>query len=156
MNKHHSIPSLTEKQVEQFWAKVQRAGPDECWLWTGGVTKAKHSQDYGIWHINNSTLHLRPHRVAYTLLIGPIDWPLTLDHVAGRCTSTLCCNPAHLEPVTTADNVRRYYLAQTHCKRGHQIERHGRSCRLCGNMKKRESNARKSIIIEAPIAALIH
>ncbi len=161
MRNHHVIPSLTETQVSQFWAKVDKRGPDECWKWTGGVTKANHSQNYGIWHINNSTMHLRPHRVAYTLLVGPINWPLTLDHVAGRCSSTLCCNPSHLEPVTQGANVQRYYAARTHCNRGHEITERGHHCRPCANLKTKERRdaeraAKKSVVItDRPMAALI-
>jgi hypothetical protein len=55
------------------------------------------------------------HRVAYELLVGPIPEGLTLDHVRDRgCTSTACVKaiadergPAHLEPVTMEENVRR-------------------------------------------------
>ncbi len=143
MKSHYTIPNLTETQVRCFWALVDKRGPNDCWPWLGGVTKAKHSQDYGIWHIDNSTMNLRPHRVAYTLLVGPIVWPLTLDHVAGRCYTTLCVNPAHLEPVTQGDNVRRYYLNRTHCKRGHKIEQHGKPCGPCKTIGKRRERARK-------------
>ncbi len=156
MRKRHPIPQLTEIQVRCFWALIHRLGPDDCWLWHGGVTKAANSQDYGIWHIDGTTKHLRPHRVAYTLLIGPIPDGLDIDHVHGKCTSSLCCNPAHLEPVTTGENVRRYYLSRTHCKRGHPITQHGHSCRPCNNERLRLKRQRATTITEAPIAAFIN
>lgn len=49
------------------------------------------------------------HRAAYELLVGPIPAGLTLDHL---CRNTKCCNPAHLEPVTNAENVRRAWAAR--------------------------------------------
>jgi hypothetical protein len=70
-----------------------------CWTWTGAV----QSRGYGscgyqrrIW----ST-----HRLSYELLVGPIPSGLTIDHL---CRNKRCCNPAHLEPVTNLENIRRY------------------------------------------------
>lgn len=58
------------------------------------------------------------HRVVYALLAGPIPEGLTLDHVEARgCIYKRCCWPAHLEPVTNAENIRRYWA--TH-ERGQQ------------------------------------
>jgi hypothetical protein len=42
--------------------------------------------------------------VAYLLTIGPIPEGLHLDHL---CRNPPCVNPAHLEPVTCAENLRR-------------------------------------------------
>lgn len=44
------------------------------------------------------------HRVAYELARGPVPRKLFLDHLCGRRS---CCNPDHLDPVTTAENNRR-------------------------------------------------
>ncbi len=160
MRKRQPIPELTETQVRCFWALVQVAGPDECWPWIGGVTKAANSQDYGIWHIRTDStgklVNLRPHRVAWTLANGPIPDGLDIDHVFGKCSTSLCCNAAHIEPVTTGENVRRYYLSRTHCKRGHEITEHGHSCRPCNNERLRLKRQRSTTITENPIAALIH
>jgi hypothetical protein len=68
------------------------------------------------------------HRLVYTLLAGPIPVDLRdLDHVKARgCRSTACCWPAHLEPVTQAENIRRRGPgrsangAKTHCPAGHE------------------------------------
>ena len=48
------------------------------------------------------------HRVTYTLLVEPIPEDFELDHVyALSCRSHACCWPAHLEPVTPAENSAR-------------------------------------------------
>ena len=73
-----------------------------CWIWTG----ACNSVGYG--HMRWNGRHVFVHRLAYELSVGPIPQGLEIDHVAERgCVSRACCNPAHLEPVTHAENVRR-------------------------------------------------
>ncbi len=150
------MPKFSLAQIKRFWDFVDVGIPSECWPWRGGVTTAKHSKPYGIFHHSKEYPRLRPHRISRTLLKGPFPDELDLDHVYELCSDTLCCNPDHTEPVTTGINVKRYYLSRTHCKRGHPITQHGKPCTPCRTLKKREERARKSTITEAPIAALIH
>jgi hypothetical protein len=44
------------------------------------------------------------YRVAHELAIGPIPEGMEVDHL---CFNPGCCNPAHLEAVTPAENKRR-------------------------------------------------
>lgn len=81
-----------------FWSKVQPTG--FCWLWTGTT----HKEGYGI--IKRDRQPWKAHRLAYTLLVGPIADGLELDHL---CRIRLCVNPDHLEPVTKRVNVLRGY-----------------------------------------------
>lgn len=86
-----------------FWAKVDKLGPDECWLWTA----YKRPAGYGTIGTNRGG-HKQAHRVAYEMLVRPIPEGLELDHL---CRVTSCVNPAHLEPVTRAENRRREMAA---------------------------------------------
>jgi hypothetical protein len=82
---------------------------------------------------------LAAYRVAYILLVGPIPEGLQLDHL---CRVASCVNPAHLEPVTQQENIRRQLAAITHCPKGHEYtpentghDRHGgRYCRICSRL----------------------
>jgi hypothetical protein len=69
-----------------------------CWFWTSIINHG----GYGI-----VKMHKRPyrvHRVSYERHVGPIPHHLVLDHL---CRNRDCLNPKHLEPVTSAENLRR-------------------------------------------------
>jgi hypothetical protein len=102
---------------ERFWPKVDKAGPipanrpelGPCWLWTS----IKTERGYGYFIANTSRAARTPnggqkrvpaHRYAYELVVGPVPEGLELDHL---CRNHSCVNPAHLEPVTHQENVRR-------------------------------------------------
>ncbi|MFI6033013.1 HNH endonuclease signature motif containing protein [Streptomyces sp. NPDC051315] len=80
---------------------VKRGG---CWIWQGRTGK----NGYGRISLND-TLHYA-HRVAYETFVGPIAADLTIDHL---CRVPMCINPAHLEPVTRAENTRRENAARS-------------------------------------------
>lgn len=129
--------------AERFWEKVERGNPDECWLWTGVV----HATYGRFWLDGNA--NIGAHRMAYKLMVGPIPEGLHLDHL---CKVRLCCNPAHLEPVTQAENNRRAYASKTHCPHGHPYDeantyidtRGHRNCRTCRNAASRRSQQRQA------------
>jgi HNH endonuclease len=107
----------------------------ECWVYTGTLHNGYGSVYYEgqAWKV---------HRLAWTLANGPVPEGLVLDHL---CRNRACCNPDHLEPVTSLENTRRspiHHGAKVRCKQGHAftaentgINRHKdetrRYCRIC-------------------------
>lgn len=73
-----------------------------CWVWRGGTVNG-----YGRTSVAGKAVAV--HRAAYEVLVGPIPEGLTLDHL---CRNRACYNPAHLEPVTLSENVRRAWDAR--------------------------------------------
>lgn len=82
-----------------------------CWTWTGPLAPNGYGQ------VNAWDKRWLVHRLAYTLMVGPIPVGLQIDHL---CRVRNCVRPTHLEPVTQAENLRRQGTAVTHCPRGHE------------------------------------
>lgn len=127
-------PFTLAQSCESHLARCRR-GPTECWVWSGSLTR----EGYG--RVMIAQRAYTAHRKVYEYLVGPIPPGLELDHL---CRNRGCVNPAHLEPVTTKENLLRGIGAcaknavKTHCKRGHKFDEantyltaNGRSCRQC-------------------------
>ncbi|MFO0799729.1 MAG: HNH endonuclease signature motif containing protein [Gemmataceae bacterium] len=93
LNPRHLVLAGGEKSRatmrERFEARVEKSGPDDCWLW-----KLKPgAAGYGCLSMGKGNNPLLAHRVAWELTHGPIPEGL---FVKQRCQNRLCCNPAHL------------------------------------------------------------
>lgn len=94
---HHTIPTLSRKDIVRFWSKVDIRGPEECWTWKAG----RFPSDYSIFALNHH-LTLRSHRVAYFLSQGDLfNQNLCVLH---SCDNPPCCNFDHLYQGTNAEN----------------------------------------------------
>lgn len=127
--------------------------PLGCWIYMGRLNRG----GYGVIGQRRGEGWL-VHRLVYEDFLGPIPEGLDLDHL---CFTPACCNPAHLEPVTRAENTRRQWLAgrgaahvnaaKTHCPRGHLYDAENtrvkpsdgrRRCRTCMQEQRRAYRAR--------------
>jgi hypothetical protein len=117
-------------------------GPDGCWVFTGATTLG-----YGrISRPQGATHSALAHRITYEYFVGPIPDGLELDHL---CRVPLCCNPAHLQAVTSRENLLRgihpnMVAARTGvCRNGHSdwhVRADGRrECRECRRLKRSAS-----------------
>lgn len=160
-----NIPTVKELPVEErFWPKVNKSGPipegqtdlGPCWVWTGALT----GSNYGAFTDRAISTARRgfvlAHRWSYQAAHGPIPDGLHLDHL---CRNPPCVNPAHLEPVTVAENLLRSDIApstingaKTHCPQGHPYSpentritpQPGRECKECRRETTRRFRARKA------------
>ena len=122
-----------------------------CWLWTGHI----NHNGYGtLWYLGKTT---RAHRLSHEVHVGPIPTGLQIDHL---CRVRRCVNPAHLETVTSRENVLRgisptaFNATKSHCKNGHPftgenllaVQRPGgvftRGCRMCRTASKLRERGR--------------
>ena len=92
---------LTQKQIDYFWARVDKSGGDDaCWNWTGGLY---NKNGYG--RVKHNGKSMGTHVLALTLFAGakPIDRP----YACHNCKQNRkCCNPKHLRWDTHDGNMR--------------------------------------------------
>lgn len=168
MQRKPYAPRKRRPLADRFWEKVDKHGPvpvhrpelGPCWLWTSSL----QYNGYGKIGIHGRSPALA-HRVSYELVNGPLPAGAHLDHVCHNgsgctlgdsCPHRRCVNPAHLEPASARENVRRgesqaaHQARQTHCVHGHEFtpentrwHKGHRNCRACEKREDRERTARR-------------
>lgn len=139
--------------LERAWRYILVEEATGCWLWQGFIDKAGYGRLHGP---GRSSSVLYAHRLLWEGLTGmwvPGTW--AFDHL---CRVRHCCNPAHLEPVTPAENARRgaaptvVLWRANRCHNGHDLSdptiaytsRRGlRHCRVCSAARARAAWARR-------------
>lgn len=91
-------PPVTAELEARFWAKVDKRGPTECWLWTACCT----GNGYGNFRLPGRRT-VTSSRYAY--LLATKKWPGRYL-VCHSCDTPRCCNPAHLWLGLPVDNTR--------------------------------------------------
>ena len=143
--------------IDRFMKFVSPEPMSGCWLWTGNVDRGGYAR-FNIpaeprWKLASA------HRTSYEIFKGPIPEGLDIDHL---CRVRCCVNPAHLEAVTTQENVIRGVragagvaissaraaekkLANDKCPAGHAYDRYYekgakrfRYCFTCWKQKRKE------------------
>jgi hypothetical protein len=135
--------------MQRFWDKVDDDA-NSCWLWTAAIGH----NGYGRFWFDGR--HVRAHRFAYELLVGPIPEGMELDHL---CRVRHCVNPAHLEIVEHRENMLRgdtivaLNSRKQACPRGHpfspentRVYRGRRHCRACARIHTRRWREKGGVI----------
>ena len=140
--RHHGDVNIVRKTgpkptpaEPRFWQRIL-VSPHGCWLWQGALVGG-----YGAFE------HTSTHRWAYLHFVGQIPIGKELDHL---CRNRACANPAHLEPVTRKENLRRGInrnSIKTHCIHGHPFtpantrvpKSGGRQCKTCESYRWRQT-----------------
>jgi len=110
------ILTLTAKDVERFWSKVNKNGPTPphcpelgpCWVWRYGCLPA----GYGNFTVSRTgkVYRLLAHWVSFYLAHDRWAFPFCLH----RCDNPSCCNPGHLWEGTPRDNSRDMVTKKRH------------------------------------------
>lgn len=125
-----------------------------CWNWLGSLERDGYGVCSIVW-INGKQV-TRVHRVTFYLANGAL--PPLLDHI--ECDNRRCCNPEHVEPSTSKQNILRgigptaINAQKTHCPKGHPYSgkafRQGawrRHCGICRNEQEKARRRRENSII---------
>ena len=134
---------ISESRKAAFIARLNKNGPNGCWLWTGHITKGRCN--YGSTSLFGKSI--RAHRASWLIHKGPITPGLCVLH---RCDNQPCVNPNHLYLGTVQENAfdsvargRHAEARRDRCCRGHlytpeNIYRRSiaqaRRCRMCIEM----------------------
>lgn len=144
-NWRHGDPAGVRPFLDETLAdRLQRqyvVAPSGCWEWVGTMDRLGYGKVY--WQGSG----YRAHRMAYRVASGTDA--AELDHL---CRNKRCVNPAHLEPVTHSENLRRHYATVTSCPHGHPYDQANtyrdtagkRRCRACMREKQRARRAQRS------------
>ena len=147
---------------DQLPAAVERAlrrtviDDNGCWVFQGAKSHGYGRIAVRLAEYKGRWWHL--HRAVYTVMVSPVPDELVIDHL---CRNRACCNPAHLEPVTNWENLRRgagwvaVNASKTHCVNGHEYTPENtrirqsagrapyRTCKECKRQQDAERKRRK-------------
>lgn len=141
--------------IDRILANITMEPNSGCWIWM----KSHNKKFYGTIGIGGGGKQKYVHRIAYEHFVGPIPAGMVLDH---KCRVTLCCNPAHLRPMTIFENAslgdpNAWMRKRAHCPNGHtytdettaRTPTGGRRCLTCAAEQRLRKNAKERALYAA-------
>lgn len=118
--RHRDAAAYDPVILAKFWANVDVRGEDECWPWRGSTDP----KGYGYFY--DGTRTTRAHRIALASKLGR---RLAKGECGCHsCDNPPCCNPSHLWPGSTGDNIKDMFAKRrdrngrkAHCRQGHEL-----------------------------------
>ena len=142
----YGCPTFRSSADGPFHPKVR---PDPRWL----LDLDSHAARW-LWTVSLPRKTLERPPLGLRSVCRPHSQGMELDHL---CRNRACVNPAHLEPVSTRENVHRgnglaaVAARKTHCVHGHEFTEWntltrndgngGRRCRTCERARAARKNA---------------
>lgn len=138
---------MEDKIKSDFFSRVIKGKPGECWGWSGSTLGRPRR---ALLYING----VRHYAAHISMEIHGIDIPDNL-YACHWCNNPMCTNPQHLYAATNVDNIRYTAYCRrvhgqelTHCKRGHPFSEDniiitsigGRKCKECNRQTKLKWN----------------
>ncbi len=140
-----TVNHLFTKDLIRIFSKIE-INPDiswngtPCWIWRAHRNK----NGYGTlcWA---GTSH-KAHRVMFAWIYHPLPYGRQNGEIDHLCYRPACCNPLHLEFVSSRVNIRRSKYRRTHCKYDHPLS--GNNLRLTSKGVRRclECHRRRSLL----------
>ena len=101
------LSSVYRPVEERFWEKVDKNGPNCCWVWIAGC----NNKGYGQIEINNKMT--KAHIVSWELHNGrKVKNGHIIHH---KCKNKKCCNPEHLQEITNSYHSKFHNLGEKCC-----------------------------------------
>lgn len=105
-----SLPEEKKAEiVKLFWTRVDKNGPNECWLWFGDM----HVTGYGRLWVKGLNKRMLAHKLSWMINYNaPIPNELNICH---SCDVRNCIRPSHLFMATSQQNIQDMVMKDRRC-----------------------------------------